>query len=134
MRDELKRLALFTSGVVELTRNRAEAMVKDLVGSGDLGRDQASGVVKELLRRSAENRKELTRFVRSEIRNQIEGLGLATKRDVERLERRVARMEKSEAKSTARKSSSKKTTASRAAKGRGSGPAKSTLPAPPGSD
>jgi polyhydroxyalkanoate synthesis regulator phasin len=106
MRDELRRLALFTSGVAELTRNRAEQIVRDLVGSGDLGRDQAAGVVKELLRRSAENRKELTRFVRSEIRNQIEALGLASKRDVERLERRVARLEAGGKKKTTRKKAS----------------------------
>lgn len=106
MRDEIRRLALFTSGVAELTRNRAEQIVRDLVGSGDLGREQAAGVVKELLRRSAENRKELTRFVRSEIRNQIEALGVASKRDVERVERRVARLEAGGKKKTTRKRTS----------------------------
>lgn len=105
MRDEIKRLAVFTSGMVELTRNRAEKLVKDMVSGGDLGTDQASGLVKELVRRSAENRKELIAFVRGEIRNQIEGLGVATKRDVERLERRVARLESAK-KTTARGSTS----------------------------
>lgn len=120
MRDEIKRLALFTSGVVELTRYRAEKLVKDMVSGGDLGRDQASGLVKELVRRSAENRKELVAFVRGEIRHQIEGLGLATKRDVERLERRVARLEtakKTPAKSTRKRSAAKKTPGKKATKG-----------------
>lgn len=93
MLEELRRVAIVTSGVAELTRNKAERVVRDLVKAGDVRKDQTSVVVKELLRRSAENRKELTNFVRSEIKHQIEGLGLASKRDVERLERRVARIE-----------------------------------------
>jgi polyhydroxyalkanoate synthesis regulator phasin len=112
MLDELRRVALFSSGVVELTRHQAEQVVKDLVKSGDLRRKQASTAAKELVDRSKQNRKELLRFVRAEIQNQIEGLGLATKRDLERLERRVTRLE-GDRKSTgpAKKTSAKKTTA-----------------------
>ena len=93
VRDEIRRLALFGSGIVELTRHRAEQMVKELVKAGDVRRQEASGTVRELLERSRENRKELSRFVRSELQNQIATLGLATKRDLERMERRVARLE-----------------------------------------
>jgi len=93
MLDELRRAALITSGVAELTRARAEQVVKDLVKAGDVRKDQASSVVKELLKRSEQNRKELSRFIRSEIQNQVASLGFANKRDVERLERRITRLE-----------------------------------------
>ncbi|MDQ3878905.1 MAG: phasin family protein [Actinomycetota bacterium] len=93
MRDELKRFALFGSGVAELTRYRAEQMVKELVKAGDVRREQASGVVKDLVERSRQNRAELTSMVQAEFKNQVKNLGLATKRDVERLERRVERLE-----------------------------------------
>jgi polyhydroxyalkanoate synthesis regulator phasin len=93
MREELKRLALFTSGVAELTRNRAERLVKDLVSSGDVPHGQAGSLVREILKRSTENRRELVAFVRGEIENQVQNLGLASRRDVERLERKVARLE-----------------------------------------
>jgi polyhydroxyalkanoate synthesis regulator phasin len=86
-------VALVTSGIAELTRHRAEQIVKDFVKTGDVRKDQTSGVIKELLKRSAENRKELAGFVRAEIRNQMESLGVASKRDFERLERRVVRLE-----------------------------------------
>lgn len=101
MLDELRRAALITSGVAELTRARAEQVVKDLVKAGDVRKDQASSVVKELLKRSEQNRKELTRFIRSEIQNQVASLGFANKRDLERLERRITRLEeKAKASST----------------------------------
>jgi polyhydroxyalkanoate synthesis regulator phasin len=117
MLDELRRVAMFSSGVVELTRHQAEQVIRDLVKSGDLRRQQASTAAKELVDRSKENRKELLRFVRGEIQNQIEGLGLATKRDLERLERRITRLESERKASTpATKTSAKKTTAKKTTK------------------
>ncbi len=104
MLDEVRRLALFGSGVAELTRHQAEQVIKDLVKAGDVRRQQASSAARELYERSRENRKQLVAIVRTEIQNQIQNLGLASKRDVERLERRVARLESARKKSTAKKS------------------------------
>lgn len=111
MLDEVRRLALFGSGVAELTRHQAEQIVKDLVKAGDVRRQQASSAARDLYDRSKENRKQLTSIVRSEIQNQIKNLGLATKRDLERLERRIARLESDRKKTNAKRPSSKKTTA-----------------------
>ncbi len=111
MRDEIRRIALITSGVVELTRNRAEAIVRDLIKTGELPGSQAGGAVRDLMERSRQNRHEILNLVRSEIRGQVEAIGLASRRDLERLEERIARLEgRSAAPTTARKSP-KKTTA-----------------------
>jgi len=109
VRDEIRRLALVTSGIVELTRNRAENIVRDLISSGDLSGGQAGQAVKELMERSRQNRREILNLVRSEIRGQIEALGLASKRDIERLERRVARLEDRPSATTKKKPPKKKT-------------------------
>ncbi len=105
MLEEFRRLALFTSGVAELTRNRAEQLVRELVQSGEVRRDQASSLVKTVLDLGNENRREIGNMIRSEIRNQISSLGLATQRDLARLDRRVARIEDRQ-KEAARTSSS----------------------------
>ena len=111
MFEELRRVALFTSGVAELTRNQAERLVKDMVEKGDLRRKQASDAVRELVTTSKQSREMLIEFVRGEIRNQIAQLGVANKRDLERLERRIARLEgRTSAKGSA---GAKKTTRSR---------------------
>ena len=109
MRDEIRRMALITSGVVELTRNRAEAIVRDLIKSGDLSGGQATQAVKDLMERSKQNRDEIMNLIRSEIRNQTESIGLASKRDIERLERRVARLEDRPSAPTTAQKSRKKT-------------------------
>jgi polyhydroxyalkanoate synthesis regulator phasin len=109
VRDEIRRMALITSGVVELTRNRAEAIVRDLIKSGDLQGSQASQAVRDLMERSRQNRDELLNLIRTELRNQVEHVGLATKRDVERLERRIARLENRAGAPTTAKKTHKKT-------------------------
>ena len=110
MLEEFRRLALFTSGVAELTRHRAEQLVRDMVKSGDVRRDQASSLVKTVLDVGKQNRLELGEMIRSEIRNQVANLGLATQRDVDRLERRVGRLEdRAKAERAKKKTSSKST-------------------------
>jgi len=93
VRDEVRRVALFGSGVAELTRNRAEQLARDL------------------LERSKQNRDEILKLVRAEIQSQITNLGVPSKRDVERLERRVARLETQLKEVAARKAPAKKTSA-----------------------
>jgi len=118
MLDEVRRLALFGSGVAELTRHQAEQIIKDLVKAGDVRRQQASSAARDLYDRSRENRKQLIGIIRTEIENQVQNLGLASTRDLQRLERRIARLE-SERKatpakrSTTTKSTAKKTTSRR---------------------
>lgn len=90
-------MALFGSGVAELTRHRAEQLARDLV------------------ERSKQNRDELLRLIRGEIQNQIQALGVATKRDLERLERRVTRLEGQLKDVRDKQSAARKTTAKRPA-------------------
>jgi polyhydroxyalkanoate synthesis regulator phasin len=111
--DELRRVALFTSGVAELTRHRAEQIVKDLVQRGDVRREQASSAVRDIMDISRQSRQELTGFVRAEIQAQVANLGVASKRDVERLERRIARLEGQGKKKTAKRSGAKKASTKR---------------------
>jgi polyhydroxyalkanoate synthesis regulator phasin len=116
MLDEVRRLALFGSGVAELTRHQAEQIIKDLAKVGGARGQQATAAARDLYDRSKENRKALTSFIRSEMQNQVKNLGLVSKRDLERMERRIARLETerkaTKKKSTAKKSTAKKTTSS----------------------
>ena len=100
VRDEVRRMAMFGSGVAELTRHRAEQ------------------IARELVERSKQNRDELMKLIRSEIQNQVTNLGVPSKRDVERLERRVTRLEAqlkdATRTSTVKKSTTKKTSAKKA--------------------
>ena len=114
MRDDLRRAALFTSGVAEMTWNRAEDFVKNWMQGTDPRREQTQNLVKDLMEWSAQNRKEVIAVVRKEIEAQLGGVGLASRRDLERLERRVEMLEeavRSRAAAGAKKTPRRKTSA-----------------------
>ena len=69
VKDEVRRMALFGSGVAEMTVQRADRIVKELVKVGDVKRKQASSMVKELVETGKANRQELTRLEITEIKN-----------------------------------------------------------------
>jgi polyhydroxyalkanoate synthesis regulator phasin len=75
----------------QMTRGQAETVVRDLVKAGELQQKRAKKAVEELLERSRKNAEELSKLVRHEIQSQISALGIATKEDLARLERKLTK-------------------------------------------
>jgi polyhydroxyalkanoate synthesis regulator phasin len=126
-RDLLKRYLDAGMSFTAMTRAKAEAIVKELARAGDIQREQVQAQVDELVQRSRHNSDLLRTLVRKEVGSQFSGLGLATKRDLNALERRLterfagatktASAKKAAGKKTAsRKAAAKKAAATRAAK------------------
>ncbi len=61
---------------LEITRKRAEEMVRDFVREGEVGREHAEEWVEEIMTRSRRNAELLTELVTGEVRRQVEALGL----------------------------------------------------------
>jgi polyhydroxyalkanoate synthesis regulator phasin len=74
----------------EMTRDRAERIVKDLVKAGEVRNKKAGDLVNELVERSRANTESLLETVRGEVRNQLSVLEVVTKDAVDRLEAQVA--------------------------------------------
>jgi polyhydroxyalkanoate synthesis regulator phasin len=100
----------------QLTRARAQAIVKDLVKAGEVQRDQAQERVEELLERSRKNTEMLLDVVRKEVRQQLSSMGLATKEDIARLERKIGAGGAKKS-SGAKKAAPKKATAAKSGAG-----------------
>jgi polyhydroxyalkanoate synthesis regulator phasin len=121
--DLLKRLLDAGMTFTAMTQARAEDLIRDLVRAGEVQAEQAQSVIDELLDRSRRNSERLIDAVRAEIRQQMASLGLATKNDVERLERRIAEVSAARGtrKATTKKASTRRSTkATREAGGRAS--------------
>lgn len=88
--DMLRRYLDAGMAFTQLTRARAEAIVKDLVKAGELQREQTQDVLDDLLERSRKNTDQLRELVRKEIREQLAAIGLATKDDIARIERKLS--------------------------------------------
>jgi polyhydroxyalkanoate synthesis regulator phasin len=97
----------------QLTRTRAESIVKELIKAGEVQREQRQQRIEELLDRSRKNTEELVSAVRKELSQQLGSLGFATKGDLAKLEKKVDALAKGGA--AAKKSPAKKAAASKKA-------------------
>jgi polyhydroxyalkanoate synthesis regulator phasin len=109
----------------EMRRSQAKRIAQDLLSQGHIARDQVSSTVDELVDLSRRRTEALSGVVRQEVQRQLGSLGLATKEDLARLERKLSRPPAKKApakkapaqKTTARKAPAKKAT-KRASTGR----------------
>jgi polyhydroxyalkanoate synthesis regulator phasin len=75
----------------EVRRSQARAIASDLVSQGQLARDQVSSAVDEIVELSRRRTEDLRKVVQKEVSRQLSSLGLATKADLARLERRLTK-------------------------------------------
>jgi polyhydroxyalkanoate synthesis regulator phasin len=73
----------------EVRRSQARKLASDLVSQGQLARNQVGAYVDELVERSRRNSERLRAAVRTEVERQLGVIGVATKRDLDALERRL---------------------------------------------
>jgi len=91
--ETLRRLAAAGLGLAWLTKEKAEAVVQELIKQGEVSREEGKELLDELLRRAEMEKDELRRRVDAEVRRLIKGAGVASAEDVRRLEERIERLE-----------------------------------------
>jgi polyhydroxyalkanoate synthesis regulator phasin len=84
-----KRVLETGMNFTELRRSQAYRLATELVAQGQLARDQIGAAVDELVEISRRRSEELRAIVAAEVQRQLSALGLATKRDLDALERRL---------------------------------------------
>ena len=127
--DGLRGYIQLASGLTDVTRDRARAVVKSVLAQGEAGvgvvvptpvRTQVGALTDDLLATSRANRDLLLNLVRAEVERSVSRLGLvsgqelaAATRRSSSLERRVEELEDElhRSRSTAKRSTAKKTTA-----------------------
>ena len=115
--DMLRRYLDAGMAFTQMTRSRAEGIVKDLVKAGELRQKETQKQVDDLVERSRKNTEQLMEVIRKEITTQLSALGLATKDDIARLERKIAAAPGAKKTPAAKKSPAKKAPAKKAAPG-----------------
>ena len=87
----------------QMTQRNAERLVKSLVDAGDLQANQAQRAVKDLLDQGRKHRERFTKAIDREVQAQVSRLGLATKADLARLDRKIDTVKKTATKSSSAK-------------------------------
>ena len=74
--DTIKRYLDAGMAFTQMSREKAEEFVKDLVKQGDVRRKEAEDVIEALVERSRKNTEDLVAIVRQEIADQLRNIGL----------------------------------------------------------
>jgi polyhydroxyalkanoate synthesis regulator phasin len=101
--DLLKRYLDAGLAFTQLTQQRAESIVRDLVKAGEVQASEATKRRDELVERSRQNTEKLLETVRKEVNDQIRSLGLATQSDVQALRLEIQELRKASKASAATK-------------------------------
>lgn len=83
--DMLKRYLEAGLAFTQMTRDRAEEIIKDLIDAGEVQREQASTRIDELVERSRKNTELLLDIVRTEVRDQVGALNLVNRDELTKL-------------------------------------------------
>jgi len=86
---DLKRALDTGVHFTEVRRSQARKLASDLVAQGQLARNQVGAYVDGVVERSKRTSEELRNIVRAEVERQLGVIGIATKRDLDALERRL---------------------------------------------
>ncbi len=90
MNEALQRYLEAASGFTTMTKDRAEQLAKQLVRSGEAASDQVGDVVEQLLERQRKNQEAVSALVKTETSRAVRAMGLASRSEVERLQKQVA--------------------------------------------
>ena len=90
--DLFRRLLDSGLAFTQMTQERAEAIVRDLVRAGEIQSEQTTRFVQEILEQSRQNTERLLEIVRREIQEQVAALGLADRDEVQGLRDAVNRL------------------------------------------
>jgi polyhydroxyalkanoate synthesis regulator phasin len=113
--DLLKKYLDAGLAFTQMTQQRAEAIIKDLVKAGEIQASEATKRRQELVERSRQNTEKMVESIRNEVQQQVRTMGLATQRDITALRKEIAALKKSApVKATASKAPATKAPAKKA--------------------
>lgn len=93
MRTMLDKALDLAFGAADMTRERAQELVDELIKRGEAAREESSTMVDDLVRRGQRQRDELQTIIRREVSDAMTKMNMATKDDTARLERRIQELE-----------------------------------------
>ena len=89
MFETFDKLMMAGLGALTMTRERAEKMFDEYLNKGQAVKENRSGFVKDVMDGAERTRAELQKLIADQVRQTVSGLHLASKEDVERLERKL---------------------------------------------
>jgi polyhydroxyalkanoate synthesis regulator phasin len=94
MLESLRKLLLAGLGTVDLTEEKLKGVINDLVARGEVNERDARELISGWAQRAREQRTKLQQEVDEAVRRTMERLGVCHRADLDRLEARIAELER----------------------------------------
>ena len=94
MSDLIKKTILTGLGIVSLTKEKAEKIVKDLIKEGEVSESEGSKFVKELLEKAEDNRKTIEKQVEKTVHGVLKKLNIPSRKDIVGLNSKIENLDK----------------------------------------
>jgi len=89
MFESLDKVLLAGLGALSMTRERAEKIFDEYVARGQKAKEDRTGFVKEVMDQADKARAELEKLISEQVAKAVGSLSVATKEDIERIERKL---------------------------------------------
>ena len=94
MSDMFKKMSLFGIGVISLTQEKIEEFSQEMIKQGEISTEEGRKFVKEVLSEKEKQLKEIEEKINERVRENIKKSGVVMKSDIETLERKIEKLEK----------------------------------------
>lgn len=88
----IKKSIYLGLGLLNVTKEKAEEIVNDLVKRGEVTEGEAKKMVDKILKEAEEQQKKIEQIIEERIRKVLSGMGLATTDDIARLEQKIDKL------------------------------------------
>lgn len=94
MSEMLKKMGLFSIGIISLTQEKIEEFSQEMIKKGEMSREEGKKFVKDVLSEKEKQVKDLENKVNEVVKANIEKSGLVMKSDISALEKKIEKLEK----------------------------------------
>jgi polyhydroxyalkanoate synthesis regulator phasin len=94
MSDMIRKMGLFGIGVISMTQEKIEEFTQEMIKKGEISREEGKKFVKEVLSEKEKHLKELEDKINDRVRENIRKSGVVMKEDLETLEKKIEKLEK----------------------------------------
>lgn len=94
MESLLGRFLLSGLGVLVLTQEKIEEFIEELTKKGEIAQRENKELLTEIIEKGEEKRKEIEGKIREKVKKVLSQMNVATKDDIQKLEKRIQTLEK----------------------------------------
>ena len=94
MFDLIKKGVLLGLGALAVSKEKVEEVVDELIKKGELAKDERSKAIQDFLKKAEDQERILIAKINTEVDKAIKKLGIPTKQDLERLEKKIDELKK----------------------------------------